>query len=345
MKRTFTIFAIFAMVFSLCAQDQQVINVTLSGMVKTPVSRMGSYRFLLLEDAIGNQLSIYNGKEDAYGDFDVYGYLSEYNVSVSGTGTWAVVDGVETLTATLQEEENTSITYQVIASLESLKTIELTCNDAHYYKPNALETIFVGYVNGTKLRIIIEDMVNGENADVLGMYGETDILAEKVKVSGLGKYTLSGTFQDAIGNTYTVSMTASQLKKTPVNIVNAHYTELDGNVIVTGAWDNNTNFTITLYGTSTSDHIVYEEAELQAGDISATSTAVTFSATDSEFTLTGEFIHAQETAIYAMTITGTAATTALEQITTNKNVFKTIKDGQLLICIDSVIYSAEGQKL
>ncbi|MBQ5388197.1 MAG: hypothetical protein IIU55_03875 [Paludibacteraceae bacterium] len=72
---------------------------------------------------------------------------------------------------------------------------------------------------------------------------------------------------------------------------------------------------------------------------------MTFSTTDSEFTLTGEFIHAQETAIYAMTITGTAVTTALEQITTNKNVFKTIKDGQLLICIDSVIYSAEGQKL
>ena len=83
-------------------------------------------------------------------------------------------------------------------------------------------------------------MVNGENADILGMYGKTDILAEKVKVSGLSKYTLSGSFQDAVGNTYTVTMTASKLTKT---------------------------------------------------------------------------------------------------------VVKTIKDGQLLICIDSVIYSAEGQKL
>lgn len=344
MKRTFTIFAIFAMVFSLSAQDQQVINVTLSGMVKTPVSRMGSYRFLLLEDAAGNQLSIYNGTEDAYGDFDVYGYLSEYNVSASGTGTWAVVDGVETLTATLQEEENTSITYQVIASLESLKTIELTCNDAHYYKPNALETIFVGYVNGTKLRIIIGDMVNGENADVLGMYGETDILAEKVKVSGLSKYTLSGSFQDVIGNTYNVTMTATQLQKTPIDVVNATCSEVDGNVCVTGTW-NDTDLSITLYGFSTTDNILYEEALMEVGDIVATSTQVTLNKTESDFTLSGEFIHSQETAIYTVTITGIAATTALEQITTNKNVFKTIRDGQLLICIDSVIYSAEGQKL
>ena len=345
MKRIFTIFAIFAMVFSLSAQDQQVINVTLSGMVKTPVSRMGSYRFLLLEDEVGNQLSIYNGKEDAYGDFDVYGYLSEYNVSVSGTGTWAVVDGVETLTATLQEEENTSITYQVTATLESLKTIELTCNNAHYYKPDSKETIFVGDVNGTILRIIIENMVNGDNADVLGMYGETDILAETVNVSGLGKYTLSGTFQDAIGNTYTVSMTASQLTKTPVNIVNAHYTELDGNVIITGAWDDNTDFTITLYAAATSNHIVYEEADLQAGDILATSTAVTLNTDDNGFTLTGEFIHSQETAIYALTISGTAATTSLDGVAINEHALKMIENGRLMIIREGIKYSVEGQIL
>lgn len=345
MKRIFTLLSILVLALSINAQEQQVIDITLVGMTKTPVSRMGSYRFLLLEDAIGNQLSIYNGKEDAYGDFDVYGYLSEYNVSVSGTGTWAVVDGVETLTATLQEEDNATVLYRVTAKLVALETYNLTCNDAHYYTPNnSFETVFIGQVDGLTLKIVVEYMTAGVNNDVLGVYGETDILAETLKVSGKTTCTISGTFHDAIGNTYNVTMTATQLQKTPIDVVNATCSEVDGNVCVTGTW-NDTDLSITLYGFSTTDNILYEEALMEVGDIVATSTQVTLNKTESDFTLSGEFIHSQETAIYTVTITGTAATTALEQITTNKNVFKTIRDGQLLIYIDSVIYSAEGQKL
>ena len=344
MKRIFTLFTFFAIALSISAQDQQVINISLTGMVKTPVSRMGSYRFLLLEDAVGNQLSIYNGKEDAYGDFTINGYLAEYDVTVAGTGTWAVVNGVETLTAMLQEEENTAITYHVTASLGSVSTYNLTCKDARYYKPNAMETIFIGEVDGVTLRIIIENMTSGENNDVLGMYGETDILAETLKVSGLGKYTLTGTFQDAVGNTYDVTMTATQIKKTTVTVENARYTEIDGNVCVIGVW-NDTDLKITLYGSSTLDDIVYEEAQMEVGDILATSTQVTLEKAESTFTLSGEFIHSQETAIYTITISGSTINTALDQITTSKNVVKTIKNGQLIITIDGITYSGEGQKL
>lgn len=343
MKRIFTLLSILVLALSINAQE--VIEVTLVGMTKTPVSRMGRYSFLLLEDAASNQFSIYNGKEDAYGEFDVYGYLSEYNVTVSGKGTWAVVDGVETLTATLQEEDNASVVYHVTASLVALETYNLTCNEAHYYKlANSSETIFVGQVDGVTLKIIIEQMTTGINNDVLGVYGETDILAETLKVSGLGKYTLSGTFHDAIGNTYNVSMTATQLEKTPIEIGDATYSEVDGNVCVAGVW-NDTDVKVTLYGYSTSDNVLYEEALMEVGDIVATSTQATLTKTADGFTLSGEFVHSEETAIYTVTISGSSATTSVEQVTTNKSVLKTLENGQLVITIDGIKYNSVGQTL
>lgn len=346
MKKIVTFFAFIAVALSIHAQEMQVKDLTLTGMVKTQFSRMGR-GYTSLDDAKGNSIQIYNESAKwAYGDYTVYAYFVEDDITVGGTGTWNLVDGVETLVATLTDEEQT-VTYNITASVSSLKTYTLTCSNAQFFKTtSAIETTtFVGQVDGVTLKVTIDNMKTGSNAEVFGVYGETDILAESVTVTGTSsRYTLSGTFNDAIDNTYKVSMRATPMEKTPIEVTNASYTEVDGDIIVTGLW-NDTQLIVTLNGLSTTDSIVYEEATLEIGEILATSTAVTFSTTDSEFTLTGEFIHAQETAIYAMTITGTAATTALEQITTNKNVFKTIKDGQLLICIDSVIYSAEGQKL
>lgn len=346
MKKIVTFFAFIAVALSIHAQEMQVKDLTLTGMVKTQISRMGR-GYTSLDDAKGNSIQIYNESAKwAYGDYTVYAYLVEDDITVGGTGTWELVDEVETLTATLTDDEQT-VTYNITASVSSLKTYTLTCSDAQYFKTTSSieSTTFIGQVDGVTLKVTIDNMKTGSNTEVFGVYGETDILAETATVMGsTAKYTLSGTFNDAIGNTYKVSMKATPMEKTPIEVTNATYTEVEGDIIVTGLW-NDTKLTVTLNGSSTIDNLVYEEATLEIGEILATSTAVTFSTTDSEFTLTGEFIHAQETAIYAMTITGTAATTALEQITTNQNVFKTIKDGQLLICIDSVIYSAKGQKL
>lgn len=345
MKRIFTLLSILVLALSINAQEQQVIEVTLTNMVKTPVSRMGRYSFLLLEDAASNQLSIYNKKEGAYGSFSVDGYLSEYNVSVSGKGTWEVVDGIETLTATLQEDDNASVIYHVTATVVIIKTYDLTCSDAHYYTPNnSFETVFIGQVDGITLKIIVEYMTTGVNNDVLGVYGETDILAETLKVSGKTKCTISGAFHDAIGNTYNVSMTATQLEKTPVNIENSTYSEVDGNVCVTGSW-NDTDVKVTLYGYSTTDNILYEEALMEMGDIVATSTQATLTKTDDGFTLSGEFIHTEETAIYTVTISGSFSSTALDYIPTNKNVLKILENGHLLITIDDIKYNSVGQTL
>lgn len=346
MKKIVTFFAFIAVALSIHAQEMQVKDLTLTGMVKTQISRMGR-GYTSLDDAKGNSIQIYNESAKwAYGDYTVYAYLVEDDITVGGTGTWELVDEVETLTATLTDDEQI-VTYNITASVSSLKTYTLTCSDAQYFKTTSSieSTTFIGQVDGVTLKVTIDNMKTGSNTEVFGVYGETDILAETATVMGsTAKYTLSGTFNDAIGNTYKVSMKATPMEKTPIEVTNATYTEVEGDIIVTGMWYD-TQLTVTLNGSSTTDNLVYEEATLEIGEILATSTAVTFSTTDSEFTLTGEFIHAQETAIYAMTITGTAATTALEQITTNKNVFKTIKDGQLLICIDSIIYSAGGQKL
>jgi hypothetical protein len=186
-------------------------------------------------------------------------------------------------------------------------------------------------------------MKAGSNAEVYGVYGETDILAETATVMGsTAKYTLSGTFNDAIGNTYKVSMRATPMEKTPIEVTNASYTEVDGDIVITGLW-NDTDLTVTLNGSATTDSLVYEEATLVAGDIQANSTAATFTKTVDGFTLTGEFIQADETAIYTLTISGASTTTALDNIINSENTtIKAIENGQLIIIRDGEKFSAQG---
>lgn len=344
MKKIFTLFALVAIALSIHAQEMQTKDLTLSGMVKTQISRMGR-GYTSLDDAKGNSIQIYNESAKwAYGEYTVYAYLVDDDITVGGTGTWDLVDGVETLVATLTDDEQT-VTYNITATVSSLKTYTLTCGNAQYFKTtSSIETTtFIGQVDGVTLKVTIDNMKAGSNAEVFGVYGETDILAASVTVTGTtSRYTLSGTFNDAIGNTYKVSMRATPMAKTPIEVTNASYAEVDGDIIVTGLW-NDTDLTVTLNGSATTDSLVYEEATLVAGDIQANSTAATLTKTVDGFTLTGEFIHADETAIYTLTISGTNTTTAVDNIINSENtVIKTIENGQLIIIRGGEKLNAQG---
>ena len=344
MKKIFTLLAFIAIALSIHAQEMQVKDLTLAGMVKTQFSRMGR-GYTSLDDAKGNSIQIYNESAKwAYGEYTVTAYLAEDDITVSGTGTWNLVDEVETLVATLVDDEQT-VTYNITAIVSELKTYTLTCNDAQYFKvTSSIEsTTIIGKVDDVILKLTIDNMKTGKNAEVYGVYGETDILAETVNVLGnTSKYTISGTFNDATGNTYKVSMKATPMEKTPIEVTNASYAEVDGDIVITGLW-NDTDLTVTLNGSATTDSLVYEEATLVAGDIQANSTAATLIKTADGFTLTGEFIHADETAIYTLTISGTNTTTAVDNIINNENtVIKTIENGQLIIIRDGEKINAQG---
>ena len=347
MKKIFTLFAFIAIALSIHAQEMQTKDLTLTGMVKTTTSRMGR-GYTSLDDAKGNSIQIYNESAQwAYGEYTVYAYLVDDDITVGSTGTWDLVDGVETLVATLTDEEQT-VTYNITATVSSLKTYTLTCGNAQYFKTtSSIETTtFIGQVDGVTLKVTIDNMKTGSNAEVFGVYGETDILAESVTVTGTSsRYTLSGTFNDAIGNTYKVSMRATPMAKTPIEVTNASYAEENGNIVITGLW-NDSDLTVTLNTSSTTDSLVYEEATLVAGDIQANSTAATFTKTVDGFTLTGEFIQADETAIYTLTISGASTTTALDNIINSENTtIKTIENGQLIIIRGGKKITAQGQKL
>ena len=346
MKKIFTLFAFIAIVLSSSAQEMQVKDLSLTGMLKTQFSRMGR-GYTSLDDAAGNSIQIYNESASwAYGEYTVTAYLAADDVTVSGTGTWDLVDEVETLVATLVDEDQT-VTYNVTASVSSIKNYTLTCNDAQYFKQTAVEaTTFVGKVDGVLLKITIDNMSAGSNAEVYGVYGETDIMAEKATIMGTAKkYTLTGTFSDAVGNTYKVTMKATPMEKTSVEVANAACTEIDGDIVVTGVW-NDTDLTVTINASSTTDGVVYEDATMELGDVVASSYAVSFSKEGNDFTLSGEFVQSDETAIYTLTISGVTISTALDNITKGENaLLKTMENGQLVIIRDGEKFNAMGVKL
>ena len=298
-------------------ENSTATPITLSGMNKTLYGKTGwGKKYTALTDNSDNVISIYNAADDyGYGEYQVDAYLADDDITVSGYGTWNVVDGVETLIATLVDEERT-VVYNLTATVAAVETYTLTCNDAYYYKPSMIETIFTGDVDGENLKVTIESMEVGENYNVIGTYGETDFLAETVtiSVSGLTTYVLTGAFKDVTGNIYNVSMTATPLPKTPVVVENATYTEVDGDIIITGDWSG-TELTVTLYGYATSDNVLYEEAEMETDDILAASTEVTLNKTTNAFTITGDFIHGWEAVIYTVTVSGALPVTEPETYT------------------------------
>ena len=187
------------------------IDVTLSGMQKSQSPRMGR-GYTALEDAAGNKLQIYNeSAEWAYGEYTVTGELVEYGVTVQGTGIWNVVDGVETLTATLQVEDDNTTIYNVTATVGAATTITLECRDATYTitDPEFNEVTFTGVADGKEFTILVS-YFGGEYYSE-GEWGETFIMGTEIEFddSDAEEYYLGGTYIDDASNTYEVLIFAT----------------------------------------------------------------------------------------------------------------------------------------
>ena len=99
MKKVFTLFACIALAFAIHAQEMQVKDLSLTGMVKTQFSRMGR-GYTSLDDATGNSIQIYNESASwAYGEYTVTAYLAAEDITLSGSGTWNLFNEIETLVA------------------------------------------------------------------------------------------------------------------------------------------------------------------------------------------------------------------------------------------------------
>ena len=184
------------------------IDVTLSNMVKSQVPRMGR-GYTSLEDAIGNSIQIYNeSAEWAYGEFTVNGELVAYGVTVQGNGTWEIVDGVETLTATLQVEDDNTTIYNVTATVGVATTIALECMDATYTitDPEFNEVTFTGVADGKEFTILVSYFGGKYYSE--GEWGETFIMGTEVDFddSDAEAYYLGGTYIDDASNTYKVAI-------------------------------------------------------------------------------------------------------------------------------------------
>ncbi len=301
-------------------QEPEEIEITLNDMIKIPNTRLGRYSHLSLEDYDGNQLSIYNGAEDAYGEFEVNGYLAEYDVTASGTGTWALVDGVETLTATLQVEGDNSTIYIVTATVAAATTESITCTDAHYYKTEYNETVFTGIVNEmSTLKLTVPNLTTGVNTATdfpfMCEYGpmfDPQIFTATsitVTVTELTTYTVEGEFNDEVGNTYNITITATPMPTENMTITNASYEkDAEGNIEIVGVW-NNTTVTFTLPAWA-GENGEYAETYLTTGtgdgddDFSATAGYAVLEEVDNKFTLTGKFMHDWEAKMYNVSVSG-----------------------------------------
>ena len=184
------------------------IDVALPNMVKSQVPRIGR-GYTSLDDAIGNSIQIYNeSAEWAYGEFTVTGELVAYGVTVQGNGTWEIVDGVETLTATLQVEDDNTTIYNVVATVGAATTITLECWDATYTitDPEYNEVTFTGVADGKEFTILVS-YFGGEYYSE-GEWGETLILGTEVEFDDTDAeaYYLGGTYIDDANNTYEVAI-------------------------------------------------------------------------------------------------------------------------------------------
>ena len=186
--------------------DPTIIDVTLSGMVKSQFSRLGR-GYTALTDGNGNEFCIWNESADwAYGTYTVTGDIADYGVSVTGTGDWKEIDGVETLTATLQVEDDNTTIYNVTATVGVATTITLECYDATYTitDPEFNEVTFTGVADGKEFSILVS-YFGGEYYSE-GEWGETFIMGTEIEFddSDPEAYYLGGTYIDDASNTYEV---------------------------------------------------------------------------------------------------------------------------------------------
>ena len=187
-------------------------DVTFEGMVTSQVPRTLGRGYTLLTDGT-NSLQIYNESAAwAYGDYTVTGELN--GVTVEGTGTWADVDGVETLTATLQA---CGAIYNVTATVGVATVFTLECYDATYTitDPELNEVTFTGIADGKEFTILVAPDGAGYYSD--GEWDGTPILGTTVEFddSDAPEYYLGGEYIDEAGNTYEVAIFGAPAAEEP----------------------------------------------------------------------------------------------------------------------------------
>ena len=179
-------------------------TLTMEGMTKTE-----GRSFIQLADDNYNTIEIYSFE---YGDY--LKVAAGFDEPLEGYGSWNLVDGVETLVATLYDDYYTKV-YHVTATASALQSFTLTSWDATYVEdPEFGEFTFRGTAEeGGEFEITVGNTVEGQFAQ--GYWGETEIVAIEITDFELdifdNTYSLGGTFQDTESNTYDVWVVAAPL--------------------------------------------------------------------------------------------------------------------------------------
>jgi len=237
--------ATYVFTWDLTKEDQQLSvtypTVETLNYPSLPKTLVKTWRTAYTELDLGNYntITIFNhdGTDFTYGDdFEVIASLDEVNLE--GTGSWKVDGDDEVLDATLYNEEKTAI-YLITASTAAPKTYTLNCTDAQYAS-TAYGTVFTGTADGKVLMIDVSMMQVGVN-EAFGIcsWNDIEITSILATVTKAGdKYSLTGDFTDAAGNTYKVTITdATPKPATELTVTGATFTESAwGSVDITGVW-------------------------------------------------------------------------------------------------------------
>ena len=290
----------------------------------------------------------------AYGeDYTVTANLGE--LTIKGTGSWKLIDELETITAVLYNEEGTAV-YNVTVSAKAPEVHNLACTDALYVENITAwrsELIITGVIDEDALKISVYDWQEataGTYNQVMGVLNdEVYIQPESAVVTIVDtKLTIVFSAKDELGNTYNVNVTATPKPNTPLVVENATFTVDGDNLTIQGQWETK-SVVVALEGWSTTKYGEYNNAVLMTGtgdaedDIYAEFSAV-LSKDGTTATLTGVAANWDGTK-YDVTISGLAPAenpTALDNVDTAVAPAKVINNGQLIIIRNGVQYNAQG---
>ena len=350
---TFTVTADIALVanFKKAVEEH---TITLSGLLKYTNDWRGYTTLQNVEGDTAFFVYNYEAGVPAYGeDYTVTANLGE--LTLEGTGSWKLIDELETITAVLYNEERTAV-YNVTVSAKAPEVHNLTCTDALYVENISewmSELTITGVIDETALNISVYDWQEataGTYYQVRGVLNdEVYIQPDSAVVTIVDtKLTIVFSAKDELDNTYNVNVTATPKPNTPLVVENATFT-VDGDTLtIQGQWETK-SVVVSLGGWSTTKYGEYNNAVLMTGtgnaddDIYAEFSAV-LSKDGTTATLTGVAANWDGTK-YDVTISGLApaeATTALDNVDTAVAPAKVINNGQLIIIRNGVQYNAQG---
>lgn len=328
-------------------------TITLSGLLKYSNEFRG---YTTLQNVEGDTaFFVYNYVDGvpAYGEgYSVTANLGD--LTLEGTGSWKLIDELETITAVLYNEERTAV-YNVTVSAKAPEVHNLTCTDALYVENISewmSELTITGVIDEAALKISVYDWQEataGTYYQVMGVLNdEVYIQPESAEVTIVDtKLTIAFSAVDEFGNTYNVNVTATPKPNTPLVVENATFTVDGDNLTIQGQWETK-SVVVALVGWSTTKYGEYN-AVLMTGtgeaedDIYAEFSAV-LSKDGTTATLTGVAVNWDGTK-YDVTISGLApaeAPTALDNVDTTVAPVKVIENGQLIIIRNGVQYNAQG---